>query len=115
MVPTKASGGVSGPFFLTVGALTTAGNAAGAAARAAANAGKHSSVAAQPPIFILEILGYGGGDGAINNQQQPNKRKRLNTQARYNPNSAVQFVGLGDSTNAQKNRPTTEDRGDLHE
>ena len=53
-VPTAAA--------VDVGALTTAGNTAGAAAQAAEATAKPAAATALPSIWIVEILGY-GGDG----------------------------------------------------
>ena len=87
-----------------IGALTSAGNAAGAAAQAAEQAGRRPNSQSQPSVFIIEILGYGGGDGIDDQQQQENKKKLDATQASYeaqDPQSRYQVVGLGDVTNAQ--------------
>jgi hypothetical protein len=98
-----------------IGALTTAGNAAGAAVNAAANAGKHTANSDQPSVIIIEILGYGGANGTTNDQQQQDKRKKLNTQASYNPASMFRVIGNGNLTSAQRNELTTEERGNLRE
>lgn len=91
--------GVSSTVAPNIGALTTAGNASGAAAAAASGAERQPT---QNPssVFIIEILGYGGGDGT-DDQQQQQKKKPSVTQASYNPNSAVQFVGLGNASGFQ--------------
>jgi len=52
-----------------VGALSTAGNASGAAAQAAENATAKPQAAPLPSIWIVEILGYSGG------QTPPEKQK----------------------------------------
>ena len=46
---------------VNTGALATAGNAAGAATLAAENAGRTAPQSSQPSIWIVEVLGYGGG------------------------------------------------------
>ncbi len=55
-----ATSGVPTAPSVDVGALTTAGNSAGAADQAAQSAGKTSAPTALPSIWIVEILGYGG-------------------------------------------------------
>ncbi len=55
-----------------VGALTSTGNAAGAAAQAAENTTARPQAAPLPSIWIVEILGYGGGNG----QPVPHKPKK---------------------------------------
>jgi filamentous hemagglutinin family protein len=56
-----SSSGVPTAPAVNVGALTSAGNNAGAAAAAAEGAGKTGTSSALPSIWIVEILGYGGG------------------------------------------------------
>ena len=87
--------GISKAAAPNIGALTSANNTAGAAANAAADAAKRPANTNPPSVFIIEILGYGGGDGG-GNSQEPEKKKAT-TQASYNPNSAVQFVAMGNN------------------
>jgi filamentous hemagglutinin family protein len=61
-----------------VGGLTSAGNAAGAAAQAAENAAPKQHATPLPSIWIVEILGYGGGS-APDDQDQKKKKKHLQT------------------------------------
>jgi hypothetical protein len=72
-----------------VGALTSANNTAGAAANAA-DAARHQANSNPASVFIVEILGYGGGDG-----NPPQEKKKPITQASYNPNSFFQFTAMG--------------------
>jgi filamentous hemagglutinin family protein len=55
-----------------IGSLTSASGAAGAAAQAGENATGANQAAPQPSIWIVEILGYGGGSPT---QPLPEKRK----------------------------------------
>jgi filamentous hemagglutinin family protein len=58
------SAGVPTAPSVDVGALTTAGNAAGAGAQAGEDAGKAGAASALPSVWIVEILGYGGAGTA---------------------------------------------------
>ena len=97
-----------------IGALTTAGNAAGAAAQAAAEAGRHPANRNQPSVFIIEILGYGGGDGTTNGDQQQEKKKRA-IQASYDTNNFVQVLGFGGLTKHQQSPLTDSERQRIKE
>jgi hypothetical protein len=57
-----STSGVPTATAVDVGALTTAGNSAGAAAQSAEVAGKGGAAQALPSIWIVEILGYGDGE-----------------------------------------------------
>jgi hypothetical protein len=59
-----------------VGALSSAGNAAGAAAAAAESTSRPGGASPLPTIWIVEILGYGGGTEA-----PPVEHKKRKTQS----------------------------------
>lgn len=84
-----------------IGGLSSANNAAGAAAAAAAAAAAHPAPSDQPSIFLVEVLGYGGGNGASNPVQQPRERKNSATQTSYDYASPFQVLGVGPMSAAQ--------------
>ncbi len=63
------------------GALTSASNTA-AAASDQAGPGKNTA-SAQPSIIIVEILGFGGGDGEQTQPPEKQKDRKENTEARH--------------------------------
>jgi hypothetical protein len=85
------------------GALTAANNTAGASAKQA-EIPTDKSVREQPSIIIVEVLGYGGGDGSTQPNQEDNQRSRGRNQRSYNQDSAVQYVGAGSLTDEQRQR-----------
>ena len=52
-------------------------------------------------VIIVEVLGYGGGDGGSTRQQEDEGRA-LRDRRSYNPNSAVQYVGAGPLNGEQR-------------
>ena len=97
-----------------IGALTTASNAAGAAAKSA-EAPTQSQNADQPSIIMVEILGFGGGDGTPPAQQddRDKKRDRSSQDDRYDPTSTFRVIGSGELTDEQKSELTEEERSHL--
>ncbi len=98
---------VQGP---PVGALTAANNTAGAAqqptaAAPAANTG-------QPSVVIVEVLGYGGGDGA-SDPDGNNQRRGGNERQSYDPNSMFRVVGSGELTAEQAQQLTDDEKQGL--
>ncbi|WP_298379794.1 filamentous haemagglutinin family protein, partial [uncultured Bradyrhizobium sp.] len=81
---------VQGP---PVAALTAASNTTAASQQAAAPPPKTND---QPSIIIVEVMGYGGGDGSPSQEPSEQPRKPRDKQT-YNENSAFQVIGLGDT------------------
>ncbi|GGF46910.1 hypothetical protein GCM10011611_61660 [Aliidongia dinghuensis] len=101
-----------------IGALTTASNTAGAAAAAAEAAGQarnRPAVQDLPSIITVEVIGYGGGDGAPSHNGIPSEgqRRKNPDQQTYNPNSAIKYVGAGPLTDEQKRMLTPDEQHSL--
>ncbi|MDH2379981.1 filamentous haemagglutinin family protein [Bradyrhizobium sp. CER78] len=102
----QAQGGVIGVPQVqapNMGALSEASNTAGAAAKQAAV--PPPSTNEQPSVIIVEVLGYGGGDGS----DEP-KRRGNDKQSQYDPNSAFQVIGDGQLSAEQMKKLTPEER-----
>ena len=95
---------VQGP---PVGALTAANNTAGAAQQPTAAA--PASNTGQPSVIIVEVLGYGGGDGTPDPGGN-DQRRGGNERQSYDPNSMFRVVGSGELTAEQAQQLTDDER-----
>ncbi len=97
-----------------VAGLTEASNSAGAAAKQATTPAQPEANA-QPSVIIVEVLGFGGGDGDATIEQQrkdeeERRKKRADLQGQ-DPRSPVQVIGAGSLSSEQRNKLTpTEQR-----
>jgi hypothetical protein len=106
----SAQGNVSGVPQIqapNIGGLTEASNTAGAAAQQAMTPGRGSGNA-QPSIIIVEVLGFGGGDGTSSPGQDSKGRDK--DKQSYDTNAPVQIVGHGALTETQLSFLTPEER-----
>ncbi|MBR2688369.1 MAG: filamentous hemagglutinin family protein, partial [Aquamicrobium sp.] len=97
-----------------IGGLTEAGNVAGAASKAAANPAQ-SGANEQPSIIIVEVLGFGGGEGKDvqpANPQQRNRQRQSNN-SNYEPTGMVRVLGDGAVTAEGMTQLTQEERTTL--
>jgi hypothetical protein len=85
------------------------GDASQKAATDAAKDATQSGKAQQTSIIIVEVLGFGGGDGGSNRQEEDEGRAPRDRRS-YNPNSAVQYVGAGPLNGEQRRQLIEEGR-----
>jgi Filamentous haemagglutinin family outer membrane protein len=101
-------------------AYTPPPNAAALASASSANtATQQTGLPAQannndrPSVIIVEVLGYGGGDGSEEGparDDEDSRRGKPKDQHSYDPNSMFQVVGSGELSEDQKNKLTDEER-----
>jgi hypothetical protein len=92
---------------VNVGALTTAGAAAGAVSKVAqdmANQQQNDALGKQPSIISVQVLGFGDGSTSIQGNGSG-----------YDPNSPVQVLGAGRLSDARRRSLTDAERRQLSE
>jgi filamentous hemagglutinin family protein len=92
-----------------IGGLAEASNTAGAAAQQAA-VPTQNAANAQPSIIIVEVLGFGGGDGNSpdGNGEQPKPREQ--SSSNYDPNGMIRVLGNGSRAAEQTRELTADER-----
>lgn len=91
-----------------IGALTTAGNTAAATQTALP---PQSNANDRPSVIIVEVLGYGGGDGTPDPRRDDERqRSRSDNGQRQDPDSAVQVIGAGDLSPEQRQKLSETER-----
>ncbi len=86
-----------------VSGLTQATNTASATTKDTSQVANQGAPAEQPSIIIVEVVGYGGGDGGEGPSKEDKQRKGAGKQS-YNTHSAVQYLGAGPKTSEQKKK-----------
>ena len=66
-----------------------------------------------PSVIIVEVLGYGGGDGSTRSDEEERRSRERSQQRSQRPDSPVQVVGAGQLDSASADRLTVEERRNL--
>jgi filamentous hemagglutinin family protein len=93
-----------------IGGLTEASNAAGAAQQGGP---PQTAPNEQPSIIIVEVLGFGGGNGDGSPESEEELRRRTKGQQTYDPNGMFRVLGNGEFTGEQTRDLTEEERNKL--
>ncbi|MGY3608496.1 MULTISPECIES: filamentous haemagglutinin family protein [unclassified Bradyrhizobium] len=78
-----------------VAALSSAGNATAATQQSAAPTQSNND---RPSVILVEFLGFGGGDGSLTPNPNPEKKRSGDDGRAQNPDSAYQVLGAGEMT-----------------
>lgn len=90
-----------------IGGLTEASNASGAAAQQATQ--PRSGPAEQPSVIIVEILGFGGGQGGTDGEEEEQRRRRKQSQMQ-DPTGRVQVLAAGEISDTRRRQLVEEKR-----
>ena len=98
-----------------ISALTAASSAAGSAAKTDTPTG--NTATDRPSIILVEFLGFGGGDGTPQPQQEDRRKKEEGRSQidgnSYDPYSPVHLLGNGKLAEKQKKKLSVDEMNNL--
>ncbi len=109
-----AQGNTTGVPTVQAPSIAAALSTSNATAATQQTATPQTSSNAQPSVIIVEVLGYGGGNGESTDEELQTRRTRTEQQP-YNSNSRLQVIGLGPLTEQQKAQLADDERSALSE
>ena len=96
-----------------VAALATASNVTAATQRTMTP--NQPSNNAPLSVMIVEIIGYGGGDGVQDQRQDEKKQHKSENNGIYDPKSSFKLLGNGMLTQEQQKNLTDDERSKLRQ